>query len=514
VTSLERHPGQQIAERQTVDRGAVRPPVGLLLSIGEVKTTARGVEYPSKLDHFRAKEGKVGQYKREVEAFNDTYGPEPKVVSDVWFLSDIVPFVLDVRLLAFSKTGFRGRSLENLAALDPAGFDQKVRDPFTGTAFEFFPKDATEVRPELREAWDGEPVTDTLTGPTDPRIEKLGIKLVCQLEFMLPEVMGVGRVARITTSSRRSTRNLYSGVWDQWSFFGGRLRGVPFRLEVRPYSGQRFVRNGCPLHHHQEFKDFAAHVRSQHAGENVSPYKGYVKFDAYELVLDSALTYGEIRDAIATRRRELGEPDEEQRAVEARVFQQALALPAPPDIDESTREEPVAGPDETVLNRIAALQQEIEQAGGDWQTALRGVYGVEDALALSPDDAVRYAEQLERALPAEEVEGEVVDEPVDTVDDLPEAEAAAPSGETVEDGLTASVPPGPAEEELGAAGPASTDDLAATVIPTGRRKGKTFAQMESLDPRWFDWAVAHPLSFPGQTLFLERLAAYMETREP
>jgi len=74
------------------------------------------------------------------------------------------------------------------------------------------------------------------------------------------------------------------------------------------------------------------------------------------------------------------------------------------------RDEPnAAGPSDAQLNRIAQLQDEIEER--QWRAMLRGVFGVADATELTPEDADRYEETLRSYLAPEDVQaGEIVGE--------------------------------------------------------------------------------------------------------
>lgn len=356
----------------------IRLPVGLLLSIGAEKPE-RG---PGRaIDHFRPKEGQLAQYAAEAAMFTEHYGEAPKELRDVYFLSNDVQAVLDIRLLAFSTSGIRGVGDTNFATLtDETEFEERVfgsrafRDGFT-----FFPKDVGEVRPELRETWEGEPVYGELDGPNDPRVKKLEVKVVTSLEFCLPEIMGLGKVARISTSGRASTRNLYKALWTEWGMFGGHLEGIPFRLALRPRSTQRFVKDE----------------------------KKYVQTNVYELVLDTPHTVAELRDALQQHRQAFGLPERSRMAIEGRAFREALALP-PGREEEETREEPEAEVPSWLLNKIAAMEAELPE--DSVRAMLIGVFGVETSGDLDPEQAERYWKMLEAALPAEPVEGEIVDE--------------------------------------------------------------------------------------------------------
>lgn len=376
----------------------LKSPVGLMISIGAPKPE-RGPGRP--IDHFRAKEGQLAQFKGAAAKFLEVYGDEPKELTDVYFLSNEIGAVLDIRLKAWGASGPKIVGFTNYAELPPEEFEQRA------WAFDddvlYFPLKASEVPKDRRDAWEGEPIRGKLTGPDDARIGKFQIGLEATLSICLPRVMGVGTVATLTTKGRNSTRNLYTSVRDQYAFFQGNLVGPPFRLTLRPKKSKYFDR------------------------EN----REYRVTTFYELVLDTALNISEIYEAIQERRVALGArpqgqlnagpaltPDEaERRAMEA-----ALQLPAPADEDVQTRDEPVVDrPSDAILNRIVQLEKKL--GGEATRLVLRGVFGLQDdetAEALSQEDAERYEAILLQAVPAaerdaagEEVEtvvGEEVDE--------------------------------------------------------------------------------------------------------
>lgn len=257
----------------------IRRPIGLGISIGEPAGEGR----PGRpIDHFRFKPGQLDQYADAAEKALEVYGAEPKQLSDLYFLAATPPEVLDIRLRAWSKAGLRGFGLTNYAAIpDEDVFWQRCwafDDDFT-----FRPRKASEVRPELRESWQGEPITGQLEGPTDPRIAKLGISLEASLTVCLPEVMGIGTDALISTKSRRSLRNLYKAVWDHYHAFGT-LLGYPFRLSVRPARTERFD----------------------------AEKREYVSTNVYELVLDTPFTFSDVLSRIRARQVALVEPQRER----------------------------------------------------------------------------------------------------------------------------------------------------------------------------------------------------------
>jgi hypothetical protein len=517
----------------------VRLPVGLLLSIGSEKPE-RGPGRP--IDHFRPKEGQLEQFAAEAKRFTEVYGDEPKQIGDIYFLANEVPAVFDIRLLAFSQSGIRGVGDTNFAEInDEAEFEERI---FGAKAFEdgftFFPKDVSEVRPEMRETWEGEPVHGELTGRNDARVDKLDVKYVASLEFCLPEVMGLGKVARISTSGRASIRNLWKGLWTEWFAFNGNLSGPMFRLTVRPRSTQRF-----------EKKE-----------------KKMVQTTVFELVLDTPHTVAELREALSEHRKAFGVPSKERLRLEGRALSNALALPAPAG-EEQTREEVVAETPDWLLNKIASMESELEEAAR--RGMLLGVFGVEESSALTPEQAERYWGMLEAAMPAEPVEGEIVNGNGDehegsASDPAGDSAAAEPSSEAeVSTGETAGASPvnrpgsdalPPVEEDSGAeTGPSDTepsaapgdstvtagtglgdeepvpsapeplpgepvagaeyvdplDAAAALIVPIG---GNRDSRLDAVDDGWLKWALHNAHQFGQHTEFYSGLEFFVQHRKP
>jgi len=358
-----------IEKRAERPGSATLPPTGLLLSIGDITTSRGGKEIPTRIDHFRPKEGQLEQYAAAAAKFGEVYGEDAKVLDDVYFLSNNLADVLDIRVMAWGTSGPRIAGDTNYA-----GFG---RDEWEQRAFAFddeityYPLSADEVKLDIRAGWNGEPIRGLLEGRDDARIEKLKINVECTLTFCLPKVMGFGTVAKITTKSKRSMRNLMSSVLDQSAFFQGQLVGIPFRLAVRPAKSRRFDKE----------------------------HRRYVPFEFYELVLDTPFTVQEAIDTIRERRVALGGsvlalPAGEERAVESRAIAASLE-PSPVDETQQLRDEPAPDrPGDARLNRLARL---VEQVGTDAVRALLiGVFGVESAGDLTEADAEKYEAMLAR----------------------------------------------------------------------------------------------------------------------
>ena len=105
---------------------------------------------------------------------------EPRRINDVYFMADTPEQVLDIRLLAFSKSGLRLRGHTNYAAIED-------KDEFRERAYAYddkvtyYPRKVTDVPQRLRDTWQGEPIPGQLEGPGDKRIAQFDIRLMCSL---------------------------------------------------------------------------------------------------------------------------------------------------------------------------------------------------------------------------------------------------------------------------------------------------------------------------------------------
>lgn len=366
---------------------ATRPPTGLLLSIGDKTLSRGGKEIPTRIDYFRPKEGQLEQYADAVAKFHDVYGEKPKRLDDLYFLSNDPASVLDIRLMAWGKSGVRIRGNTNYAALG--------KDEWEDAAFSFsdivtfYPVAADELPKGWRAKWKGQPVPNQLIeAGQHPWLNLDDVNVEATLTFLLPKAMGIGTVAQITTKSKRSMRNLVSSVYDQSEFFQGHLVGPPFQLTVRPARTRRFDESKGAM----------------------------VPVDFFELVLDSTLTVQEVMELVQERQRVFAAPPVRaallRGSADARAFTDALALPVASDETRQVRDEPAAdGPDDALLNRIAALEGQV--GAESVRVTLTGVFGVESALDLDQGAAEQYEAILSRAAASlvEDVgAGEVMDD--------------------------------------------------------------------------------------------------------
>src|SRR5205823_4711850 len=92
-----------------------------------------------------------------------------------------------------------------------------------------------------------------LQGPTDKLVRRevpgrnggrskivQDCKVYGVLRFSIPEVTGLMTLVEISTTSRRSMKNLYAGIHMARSITQGTLTGIPLVLSVRPATGRYF----------------------------------------------------------------------------------------------------------------------------------------------------------------------------------------------------------------------------------------------------------------------------------
>lgn len=206
-----------------------RLPIGLLISTGAPKP-ARGPGRP--IDHFRFKEGELGQYAEAAALAREHYGEQPKALDDVLLLSNVIGDTLEIRIKAWSKSGLRIWGKTNFATLERDEYLARVEA--WDDEILYFPRELKDVPKRLQADWQGEPIEGILDGPDDARIKRFEMRVEATLKFGLPKALGLGKVALYSTSSKRNARNLYEGVWFAYRAFEGRLIGVPFRLRVEP----------------------------------------------------------------------------------------------------------------------------------------------------------------------------------------------------------------------------------------------------------------------------------------
>lgn len=214
----------------------VRLTVAFKVSIGK-PVGAGGSAHPSKLDHFRIlyKGGTTGEWTEDVpftEKLRTTYMPEvntdngkrrlPLREFDIVFLSDDIDeiFKTEYAWWSASEKKCSGNGMTAMRSL-------------------------TAMTPEQRKDYDGDGRWGEWTpcGPGCPELDGGKCKPSGQLFFMFKDRPVIGSVASYTTTSYETVRRIHSSLNQIQNITGGRLKGIPFKLVVRP-GRTRFEQNG------------------------------------------------------------------------------------------------------------------------------------------------------------------------------------------------------------------------------------------------------------------------------
>lgn len=196
--------------------------------------------------------------------------------------------------------------------------------------------------------------------------------------------------------------------------------------------------------------------------------------------------------------------DEAEEAAErGRVTQAVADLPMVEE--QHVRTEPLAGPSEAQLNRIAHLE---DRAGEGYRLVLRGVFGVDMASELTADQAIQYEAMLEMSAPPE--------------DSGSEGDSGAEAGDT-----TAEASPDPVEDVADASSPADLEDEPApegitpdkrtielageTEIPVGQYRGTA---LKDIHDSWLEYAMRANNHARLPSVFVEALDLWVENRKP
>lgn len=214
--------------------GYEHPETALQLSIGEAPTSDRG--YPTKLDWIRAKPGEDEQWRRAADAFNEAYGvtfdaggrPQsgPKAVP-IYFRSNSIPDILDVRYLGFGQGRLAARGTTNYAEHPELANEAET--------LIVYPPDQPE------------PVERRISGPSDPYClggddgiptDKQGkptIYKIATLYFGLADVGTFTAPCTLQTSSQKSLARIKEALLTMRAT--GTLTGWIMMLGVKPARG-------------------------------------------------------------------------------------------------------------------------------------------------------------------------------------------------------------------------------------------------------------------------------------
>lgn len=208
-----------------------------------------------------------------------------------------------------------------------------------------------------------------------------------------------------------------------------------------------------------------------------------------------------------------------------------------PAVEEAQiRDEPITGPSDAQLNRIAALEQRTD----GYQAVLRGVFGVELASELHAEAAAQYEAMLEQAATSAEPTAEPHEaaasdkaSPGDSGADPEERDEASAVGAQDGDepdnhspGSTDAPPESPlfddepdpepepdapevVEGEVIEPDPDLVRVAGLTTIPIGNFRGTALNQIHD---SWLEWALDHPDRLPAP--FVEALELYVPSEKP
>lgn len=211
--------------------GHDHPDPALMLSIGEAPTTERG--YPKKLDWIRAKPGQDGQWQQAADQYNRVYhvtvdaGGRPQSGPrsvPIYFRSNHIPDILDVRYLAFGQNRLAARGTTNYAEYPELANEAET--------LIVYPPDQPE------------PIERRITGPSDPyclggqdgipeaKDGKPTITKQATLYFGLVDVGTFTAPCSLRTSSDKSVGRLKERLWAMRAT--GTLTGWVMLLKVVP----------------------------------------------------------------------------------------------------------------------------------------------------------------------------------------------------------------------------------------------------------------------------------------
>lgn len=172
----------------------------LRLALG-YRDEARGGA-PVKTDYFVAKSGGEGEYAAAADKFTKVCGPQPKAI-DIMLPSSLGQ-ALDIKHKAWAGGGGDGGGVLRAIGARNFAFEGHLGGPDTLTIWE---PDGT-----VRE--------QDISGVGDPVAQELGVKLYTVFRFHIPKVLGLTGWAEISTTSAKSTDNLYRQLRQLYGWLG------------------------------------------------------------------------------------------------------------------------------------------------------------------------------------------------------------------------------------------------------------------------------------------------------
>ena len=206
-----------------LDRRTPRIPRLGVIHLGVKAKTQSGKEYPQKVDYFAVHEDDHTSAEA-VEAFRKAYGEKPRELDilipaedeQLWMPTDLKAYKSGVGLWCKGP----GQNDD-----DTPGLAVRVYDPEDRTL------DGLAIPQGTRPgAMISVPLCHT---ETCPLYQSKKCRLISRMQFMLPEVSGLG-CWQLTTSSFNSVQNVRGGVAFIRSFTAGRIAGIPLKLRLTP----------------------------------------------------------------------------------------------------------------------------------------------------------------------------------------------------------------------------------------------------------------------------------------
>lgn len=196
----------------------------LRLAIGYQGDRSKGEPAIVKLNHFRAKFGAENENQKAAIKFHEVYGPEPKAISVQ--LPASLEQALRIQYMAWGGGGDEGGVLKAIGATNFAG-SSEMGGPDHLTIWD---PDGT-----VREGVE-------ISGLGDQTAMELGLELYTTLRFGIPNVLGFGSWAEITSKGKETTDNLWYRLHGLYEAFGAR---VPFAvsplLVVKPSTARPII---------------------------------------------------------------------------------------------------------------------------------------------------------------------------------------------------------------------------------------------------------------------------------
>jgi hypothetical protein len=204
----------------------------LRLAMGYRDEERRGA--PVKTDYFIAKRGAKGEYDRQADKFYGVFGEKPKQLRIL-----LPPELRHALTITYKAWGSSGD--DEGGVLKAIGSTNFALEDYVGGAdvLTVWNPDGSVVEVETAglDANTGEPLDDVA--------RDLGIELYTTFRFMVPDVLGFGNFAEITTKGKKSTDLLWAKLGFYYGLFKSNVTLAldPLYLVIRPDTARPIVVN-------------------------------------------------------------------------------------------------------------------------------------------------------------------------------------------------------------------------------------------------------------------------------